>query len=418
MRYKLLTNALFVLGISLLFILPTLLNVKANTSYPKKIELVSQHEFIGEFDSQHCEIDLENKRLFLSHNGLKIYNITDPLNLELLLESSYQAHGKIKYHNGYLFTINVTNDGQVIRVYTVTNDNELIFVNDSEPFDYADFPDTYVNEMFITENDLLFTFGVKVRCWDISDFNNITCLFSSPLDEMFFDYYITDTIDFAGVAFHPNETKFLLAGNYREHQNGEIHLFDYTNPSNISRVDFSLETFEANESRIRDGLKNGLISNDLYPCFGTGSSSIEIINWTSVSQPVFGMKFILPNRDDIFWHIKLTSFKKNQVIIYNILSGLIDFSYFDDVKYLTEYDGSKLNFEALREPQIMKDYIFFLEDDFVYGEGHHYYLSIHKVNNVDKIDDPNNKNLVYLAFISLIILPILIIYYKNNKKQH
>ncbi|MHA1401882.1 MAG: hypothetical protein ACTSQE_16145 [Candidatus Heimdallarchaeaceae archaeon] len=417
MRYKLLTNALFVLGFSLLFILPSLLMVKANTGYPKKIDLVNQLEFIGEFDSQHCEIDLENKRLFLSHNGLKIYNISDPLNLQLLHESSYQAHGKIKYHNGFLYTINVTNEGQVIRVYTVTNDNVLVFVNESVPFDYADFPETYVNELFITDNDLLFTFGVKVRCWDISNFNNISCLFSSPLDEMFFDYYISDTIDFAGVAFHPNETKFLLAGNYREHQNGEIHLFDYSNPINISRIDFSLETFNVNESRIRDGLKNGLISNSYNPCFGTSSSSIEIINWTSATQPVFGKKFNLPSRDDIFWHIKLALFKDNQVLIYNILSGLIDISNFDDINYLTEYDGSKLNFKALREPQIINDFIFFLEDDFDYSEGHKYYLSIHKVNDTESITDSENKNLAYLAFISLILLLIPIIYFKKTSKK-
>jgi len=413
MRYKLLTNALLVLGISLLFILPTLLTVKANTSYPKKIDIVNQLEFIGEFDSQHCEIDIENNRLFLSHQGLKIYNISDPLNLELLHESSYQAHGKIKYHNGYLFVINAISGGQVIRVYSVTSNNELVYVNESEAFDWTANPDFYVSELVITKNNLLFTFGYIVRCWNISDFNNITCLFSSDLVDLFFDYPFSEAIDFAGVVFHPNETKFLLAGNYREHQNGEIHLFDYSNPSNISRVDFSLETFEDNESRLRGGTKNGLVSNGYYPCFGSSSAILEVINWTNASQPVFGTKYRFPSRDDIFWHLKLALFKENQVLIYNILSGLIDFSNFDDVKYLTEHDGTKLNFEALREPQIMNNYIFFLEDDFVYGEGHHYYLSIHKVNDVIE-ENTKKDNLVYLAFISLILLIIPIIFIKRR----
>ncbi|MHA1451158.1 MAG: hypothetical protein ACTSP4_17290 [Candidatus Hodarchaeales archaeon] len=386
MRYKLLTNALLVLGISLLFILPTLLNVKANGDYP-----------------------------FLSHNGLKIYNISNPENLELLHESSYQAHGKIKYHNGYLYTINVTNEGQVIRVYTVTNDNILIFINESEPFDYADFPDTYVNEMFLTENDLLFTFGVKVRCWDISNLNNISCLFTSSLADMILDYPPTEAIDFTGVAFHPNETKMLITGNYRNHPTGEIKLFDYSNPSNISRIDFSTETFDPYESTIIGSSKEGIVSNGFYPCFSSGSSVIEVMNWSDASQPVFGSNFRLPSRRDIFWKIKLTSFKENQIFIYNIISGIVDFSNLDNIRYLTEYDGYVLNFEALREPQIFDDYIFFLEDDYVYSEGHHYYLSIYKINNAEENSDKNN--LAYLAFLSLLVLiPIPIIYIKKRKQ--
>ncbi len=131
-------------------------------------------------------------------------------------------------------------------------------------------------------------------------------------------------------------------------------MFDYSNPTNISRIDFLLGTFEANESSISGGTKNGLVSNGYYPCFGSGSSSIELINWTDASQPVFGATFRLPSRRENYWKIKLTSYKENQIFIYNIISGIIDFSNLTNIKYLTEYDGYVLNFEALREPQIME----------------------------------------------------------------
>ncbi|MHA1185879.1 MAG: hypothetical protein ACTSSK_03250 [Candidatus Heimdallarchaeota archaeon] len=409
MRYKLLTNALLVLGISLLFILPTILNVQANTNYPKKIDLVNQIEFIGEFDSQHCEIDEENNRLFLSHQGLKIYNISDPKNLTLLHESSYEAHGKIKYRNGCLFTIIATGSGQKIRVFTISPTNELVYVNESEPFDWTTDPDFYVNEMVFTNNNLLFTFAYKLRCWDISDLNNISCLFSSSLADMFLDYPPTEAIDFSGVAFHPNETKMLITGNYRNHPTGEIKLFDYSNPSNITRIDFSTETFDPYESTIIGSSKDGIVSNGYYPCFSSGSSVLEVMNWTNASQPVFGSKFRLPSSRENYWKIKLTSFKENQIFIYNIISGIVDFSDLTNIKYLTEYDGYVLNFEALREPQIMNDYIYFLEDDYVHEEGHHYYLSIYEVNDANN-DHPKNKNLAYLAFLGLLlIIPIVII---------
>ncbi|MHA1185281.1 MAG: hypothetical protein ACTSXA_00220 [Candidatus Heimdallarchaeota archaeon] len=417
MRYKLLTNALFVLGISLLFILPTLLNVKANAEYPKKIDLVNQIEFIGEFDSQHCEIDEENNRLFLSHEGLKIYNISDPENLELLHESSFQADGMIKYHNGYLFTIDATGSGQIIKVYSITPTNELIYVNESEPFDWTTDPDFYVNELVITDNDLLFTFAYNVRCWDISDLNNITCLFSSTIADMFFDGSYRPTHDFVGIAFHPIDKKFLLAGNdRRSYYGGEIHLFDYSNPVNITRIDFSLETFIANDSRIQDGRKNGLVSNGFYPCFGTTTSSIEVINWTEASQPIFGVEYVLPSRDDYSWQMKLSILNNTRILVYNILSGIIDFSDWNNVHYITEYDGSKITMSAYQEPKILTDYIFFLERQLDNDYSSHYYLSIHKANE-NIINNNSDNNLAYLAFLSLLLIPLsLIILYKTKNK--
>ncbi len=406
MRYKLLTNALLVLGISLLFILPTFLRVNADSSYPKKIDLVNQMEFIGEFDSPHCEIDIENERLFLSHNGLKVYNISNPSNLELVHESTYLAHGKIKYHNGYLFAMYIppTVDGQVIRVFEVNENNELIFINETEKFFFTIDSDAYVNEMIFTDNNLLLTFGKSMFwCWDISDLHNITCEFSSPLTDMFFDSPIGESIDFVGLAIHPNETKMLIAGKYRDHPTGDFKLFDYSNPSNISRIDFDLDTFTSNQST-RLGTRIGLVSNGFYPCFGSGTSFLEVINWTNANQPVFGTIFQMPSSSHLL-QTKMTAFSENRLLIYNILSGVVDFSKLDNIQFITEPDGSIYSLEALREPQIMNDYIFFLEDEFISGEGNHYYLSVHKIND-NIVDKPNNKNLAYLALISLILIPI------------
>ncbi|MHA1126678.1 MAG: hypothetical protein ACTSO7_13260 [Candidatus Heimdallarchaeota archaeon] len=420
MRYKLLTNALLVLGISLLFILPTLLHVKANTSYPKKIELVNKKEFIVDFDSHHCEIDVENKRLFISHFGLKIFNISDPTNLELLHESPYQAFGKIKYQNGFLYTIFENVVGQVIRIFEVTNDNQLIYVNESDAFEYAGDHEYYISELII-KNNLLFTFGKTIiRCWDISDLNNITCLFSSAIRDMFFEGSYRPTHDFVGVAFHPVEAKFLLAGNDRRtYYGGEIHLFDYSNPSNISRIDFSLESFNANDSRIQDGRKNGFVSNGLYPCFGTTTSSIEVINWTDASQPIFGFEYILPSRDDYSWQMKLSILNNTQILVYNILSGIIDFSDWDNIRYITEYDGSKITMDAYQEPQIMGNYIFFLEHQLDSNYASHYYLSIYQVND-NIIENLDKSNLPYLAFLSLLLIPLPIILRKKffNKDEN
>ncbi|MHA1126373.1 MAG: hypothetical protein ACTSO7_12580 [Candidatus Heimdallarchaeota archaeon] len=415
MRYKLLTNALTVLGISILFILPTLLMVKANAGYSKTIDLVNQIEFIDDFDSHHCEIDVENSRLFLSHFGLKIYNISDPSNLELLHESPYQAYGKIKYQNGFLYTIYENVDGQVIRIFEVTNDNQLVYVNESEAFEYAGDHEYYISEL-IVRNNLLFTFGKTIiRCWDISDLNNITCLFSSAIRDLFFEGSYRPTHDFVGAAFHPVETKFLLAGNDRRtYYGGEIHLFDYSIPSNISRIDFALETFASNGSKIRDGRKNGLVSNGLYPCFGSSTTSFEVINWTNASQPIFGLKYQMPSRDDIFWHMKLALFNETKIFVYHILSGIIDFSDWNNVQYITEYEGSFITMNAYQEPQIYCNHIFYLEKKIISGEGTKYFLTIyHLINNQE--NKPDKNNLAYLAFLSLILLIPLPFIIKKKK---
>ncbi|MHA1127086.1 MAG: hypothetical protein ACTSO7_16640 [Candidatus Heimdallarchaeota archaeon] len=381
----------------ILFILPTIISVSA-IDYPKKIDLVAQIEFIDDFDSQHCEIDLENKRLFLSHQGLKIYNISNPENLEILDESSYQAYGKIKYHNGYLFTIFENAIGQIIRVFEVTTDNQLVYVNESEAFEWAGAHEFYVREMIFTDNNLLFTFGLtRLRCWDISDLNNITCLFTSKLNDMFLDYPPTEAIDFTGVAFHPNETKMLITGNYRIHQTGKIKLFDYSNPSNITRIDFSLDSFVSNESYLIGANIFGLVSNGHYPCFGSGTSNLEMINWTNTFQPVFCTKYQMPRSSHLF-QTKMTLFMINQILVYNILSGVVDFSQLDNIHYLNQPDGSTYSLQALREPQILNDYIFFLEDEYISGDGYHYYLSIYKVT-------PNDSTILTKIDYQLLFIP-------------
>ncbi|MHA1309206.1 MAG: hypothetical protein ACTSQN_18210 [Candidatus Heimdallarchaeota archaeon] len=417
MRYKLLTNALLVLGISLLFILPILLNVKSSTNYTKKIELVNQVEFTTDFDSHQFSIDEEHNRLFLSHNGLKIYNIADPKNIQLIKSiPEIFSKGIIKYHNGYLFTVNLTTSGQYIKVYTITPENDIEFVNETEPFDYTSDMDNAVNHVFFPKDGLMITCGGRFRCWDISDLNNITSLSSYNFYELIIGHWIGEAIIYAGIALHPDEDVFLLAGNYAEHANGEVHLFDYSDPTNITKIDFPLETFEQNSSTLRIATKNSLVSNGYYPYFSTGAQTLEVINWQNAYNPIFGHKSLLPSRDNVDVYPKFVNYEHNTTLVFDILSGIVNFSDFNDVHYLSECNTDK-SLQTYYNPLIFNDYIYCMNPYFVHGVGVRYYLYIYEISNTSPNGGVAPNNLQYLAFLALIpiiIIPILLFKKKSN----
>lgn len=346
--------------------------------------------------------DNESSRLFVSNNGIKMYNISNPMNIKLLKSITNQSHGVMQYHNGNLFTIKFTIDGQRICVYSVTSENDLIFVNQSEPFEYASGSDDGVKYMFFPKNDLLVTCGVKIRFWDISDIYNITKLSDYYYNDLLYGGAVGESISCAGLAFHPIENKLLIAVNYYPYQ-GRIHLLDYVDPTNISVIDFSLNSFTSNQSSIRLSTKGGLVSNGYYPCFVSGANTLEVMNWTEASQPKFGVKYVMPDRDTVDVNPKIVKTTDNQVLIYQILTGVIDVSNFNDVKYITETNTSK-NLFSYYQPVIKDNFVFCLDwKPAIHQQGVTFFLSVWKVSE----NNTSKNNLWLLSLTSL--LPISII---------
>lgn len=394
----------------LLFLLCLLINVKlVKSSKLPTIDLVNRVGFNQEFDCRHITFDDENNRLFISNNGIKMYNVSDPKNIELIGSIDNQSHAIMKYHNGYLFSIYFTYQGQRIRVYSITPDNEIIYVNQSDPFDYTSGTDSGVKFMYFPKNDLMITCGAKIRLWDITNLNNITCLSDYFYDDLLYGGSFGEQVTCAGLAFHPDEEKFLIAVNYVH--TGQIFLVNYTNTTNLSVIDFNLDSFDSNQSALKIGTKYGLTSNNYYPCFTTGAY-LETINWFNASKPKFRSRYQLPIGDDPLLKIKITLYDENKILIYRKISGVMDISEPENNKYITEYKTSR-SLYSYYQPIIKDAFIFCLDWKTVIGEGSTYYISIWKVS--ENISSKNNLWLLSLtSLLPVAILTGLIIKKRRN----
>ncbi|MBN1328922.1 MAG: hypothetical protein JXA54_05565 [Candidatus Heimdallarchaeota archaeon] len=405
-KLRIIFNLLFLLFI---FLFSTFISVKADitTDKPsKKIELVTRHRIYQGFDSHHCTVDKENKRLFISSdNNIKIFNISNPLELILLGEIPEKSYAMLKYYNDHIFLINYTYKGQYIRIYNVVDSNSPYLVGQSEPFDYATSEDSGVYLMYFPGNNLMFTCGASLRIWDISDLTNITCLTYFYYNEYFYDDHIEDVIKCKGLAFHPNEKYFLIAVGFWN--GGDIFLINFEDPSNLVNINFDKASFVTNQSCIPYCPLNSLIGNGYYPCFTAGSQTLEVINWTNAIQPAYGRKIFLPERERLDHYPKLVLFDFNELLVYQILSGLIDVADYNNIKYLTECNTDR-SIYTLYEPQFLDNYLIFLETDVIVQEGTFHYVTIMKINDVG--NDKNNKLwlLTLTSLIPIIGLPILI----------
>ena len=177
-----------------------------------------------------------------------------------------------------------------------------------------------------------------------------------------------------------NEEKLLIALN-RGTATGDIFLVDYSNASDVVLIDFDLDDFNANGSSIRISIKNGFISNDYFPCF-IGGLGLEVINWTIASNPKFGVSLVLPNKDKIGIYPKPILYEKNKILIYDILSGIIDISDLSNIHYITECNTDS-SLSCLFSPQIIRNNIFSLEREYIHQEGIFYYLKVRTINTIE-----------------------------------
>ncbi|TET28844.1 MAG: hypothetical protein E3J70_08645 [Candidatus Heimdallarchaeota archaeon] len=397
----------------LLFLLfPSLFTniVKANTSNLPTIQVVNRVSFNQEFDCRHIAFGGENNRLFVSNNGIKMYDVSNPLNVELIGSNSNQSHAIMKYHNGYLFTLYFTYQGQRFRVYSITPENDIIYVNRSVPFNYASGTDSGVKFMYFPSDDLMITCGGKIRLWDISDLNNLTCLSDYFYTDLLFGGSFGEQVTCAGLAFHPDEEKFLIDVNYVH--TGQIFLVDYSNPSNLSVIDFNLESFDTNQSALKISTKYSLISNNYYPCFTT-DAYLETINWLNASEPTFRSRYQLPRGDDPLLKIRLVLYDDNKILVYRKISGIIDVSDSENNEYITEYNTSR-SIYSYYQPAIKDDFIFCLNWKLrVIGESITYYITIWKVNPYTKLGSNKWSNSIGAMFIVLFTLRL----YKRKRKS-
>ncbi|MHA1211717.1 MAG: hypothetical protein ACTSSH_04570 [Candidatus Heimdallarchaeota archaeon] len=313
----------------------------------------------------------------------------------------------LKYHDGYLFFVNYTIHGQIITIYDVTDSTNPFFVGESSPFGYATTEDDGVRLMYFPSPTLMITCGAKLRVWDISDLISITCLSAHYYKPFFYPTTpISDHIYCKGLAFHPDEPCFLIALSYGN--TGNIFLVSYTDPTNLSLIDFDLTSFATYQSSLIIGSMNSLVSNGCYPCFSSGSQTFEIINWTQADTPIFGQKLYLPDRDNIGIYPHLVQYKSNEILVYQTLSGLINTSDLTTVKYLTDCYTER-SIYAKYEPQFLNNYLFFLEKEVIVQQGVYYYVNVMKITD---IDPANNKNLLWMisltSLIPIITIPLLI----------
>ncbi|NHJ40679.1 MAG: hypothetical protein FK731_11655 [Asgard group archaeon] len=372
---------------------------------------MKQIEFPNGFNSNYIAHDYENERMFIStDNKIHIYNISEPINPVLVGEINEKSQAVMEYHDEHLFFVNFTLYGQILKVYQIGEDNSATFIGESEPFDWATEEDEAIELMYFPKEGLMITCNPFLRFWDISDLSNITCLSCFEYDTLLRGADLGVKVECSGIAFHPEEEMFLISINYSI--TGEIYLVDYSNPVNPVVVDIDLTEFNENESTIRVTTKYGLISNEYNPCFISGLI-LELFNWENASKPKFGVKYRLPSYNVFGIYPNLILYEKDELLIYNVLSGLVNVSDLSAIKYDTECNTSK-SLYFLQRPIINNNYIYSLERERIWDEGVYYYLSIRQVksytNNIE-----TQKSLWALS--SLLIVPIVVIPIIIKKKR-
>lgn len=369
----------------------------AEEQYNLKIDLIKEYELSNSLDSGSIAVDNETNRLFLSCNGLKMYNITNPEKIKLINGTSTKAHDAICFYNGHLFTANTSHSGEKINIFTVNN-NKIQFVGNSCLFQST------VDNFYFANNNLMITTGGLIIFWDISDLQNITKLVEIQYDEFFYGGIFAEIFGCAGIAFHPDESLLLFAIN-RGSSFGEIFLVDYSNASNPVIIDFDTYGYPI-DSTIKMGYKNGLVSNRYYPCFLSSVNILEVLNWTNATQPQYGNRYRLSTTTVHSNFPKIRRLAPDKILVYRRNSGIVDISDLNNIKYLTDHNTSVSLF-SFNLPGINNEYIYCL-DDF----GHHlsspFFIKIWRITSINTNPKKWTK-VAYLALLPLIVIPPLLI---------
>lgn len=373
--------------------------MSAEELYEQKIEFLNEYELSDNLDSGSIAFDNETKRLFLSDDGLKMYNVSNPTKIKLINGTSTKAHEAIRFFKGHLFTVNASHSGEKISIFTVNN-NKFQLVGNSSLFMST------VDNFYFANDNLMITTGGRLIFWDISDLQNITKLVELRLDHFFYGLSLAEVLSCVGIAFHPDEPVMLLAIN-RGSSFGELKLVDYSYPSNPVLVDFDSSGFPI-DSTIKMGYKNGLVSNGCYPCLLSSTNILEVLNWTNATQPLFGNRFRLSTTTVQTNFPKIQRLAPDRILVYRRNSGIVDISDLNNIRYLTDHNITVSLF-SFNLPIINNEFIYCLDSSPL---GHTFsrpfFIKTWRIT-------PSNTNpkkwtkLAYLAMLPLIVVPFILI---------
>ncbi|NHK31300.1 MAG: hypothetical protein FK730_08105 [Asgard group archaeon] len=388
------------------FISPIFLVKKttASTTDLPIIKRVNKINFQSDFDSNYLAIDKENKRLFISYNGIKIYNITNPKEPQIVGNIDDSADYCMKFHNDLLFIAKQSGLNQVIRIYSISNDNTSTFVGETEHFDYGTNEDVAVSKIYFPREDLMVTCGHEfIRFWNITDLSNITCYVKFDCDEFFYDNYYVHEYDFSiqGMAFHPLEDKALIALKYAYHW-GEVHLIDFSNRSKPILIPLTPD--------MQTGTINSLIDNAFYPCFVVGSNFFRVLDWQNASNPIQISELKLEIYEPALKVARFVLFDTNQVLSYQVVTGIIDLSNTSEIQIITEFNHDiqydrDFNIKSYHNPAVFGNYTFALTHEYI-GNQKQNQLNIYELIYTPS---PENNSISIVWFTLLALIPFIFI---------
>ena len=342
------------------------------TKIEKEIVFKKKIELKNGLDTGSMAIDEEKELLFISSGGIKVYNISNPMKMKNVHNDSIEANGGMKYYKGYLFSMEDNYSKVRVNVHKVSKKGKLTLVDSKDVGEL-------IEKIYIIDNETMITTGVYMRVWDISNRENITCTQKIDMEEFFLGIPPYEPIEIAGIVKHPEEKMLLIAAYYSTR--AKICMVDYTDKTNITKVEFNKESFPI-DTAVNSGYKNGMIMSGKYPIIMSNNNFIEVWNWTNTESPTYINETRISQKGIHTNVPRITRINSSEMLIYRRNAGIVDISKPEKVTYITNHTTETYIF-SYEEPVIHKEYIIctdgIIRSQVDYYDGH---LNVYKIEEI------------------------------------